>query len=103
MTKEDVVAERLVLSVAEAADVLGVSDDLVYELIARRELPCLRFGRRKVIPRRAIELVIEEALEGFDPRLVTAGLDFDGLDRASTTLRLEAESGADSGMRLWRR
>ncbi len=60
----------VVLSVAEAADVLGISDDLVYELVARKELPCLRFGRRRVIPRRAIELVIERAMEGFDPGVI---------------------------------
>ena len=66
--------DPLVLSVAEAAVALGVSDDLVYELIARRELPCLRFGRRKVIPRRAIELVIDRAMDDFDPHLVAARL-----------------------------
>ena len=36
--------EKLVLSVAEAAEVLGVSDDL-YELTALGELPSLRLGR----------------------------------------------------------
>lgn len=60
-------SDRLVLSVAEAAEVLGVSDDLVYELIARRELPCLRFGRRKLVPRRAIELLVATAVDRFDP------------------------------------
>jgi excisionase family DNA binding protein len=58
--------DRLVLSVAEAAEALGVSDDLVYELTQRGELPCLRFGRRKVIPRRAIELLVEAAVADFD-------------------------------------
>ena len=66
--------DRLVLSIAEAAAVLGLSDDLVYELTERGELPCLRFGRRKVIPRRAIDLVIEHALEQFDPEVVVRRL-----------------------------
>lgn len=57
----------LVLSVAEAAAALGVSDDLVYHLMERGELPCLRIGRRKVIPRRAIELLLESVIAGFDP------------------------------------
>ena len=35
----------LVLSIREVADILGVSDDLVYELVARGEIPCLRLGR----------------------------------------------------------
>jgi excisionase family DNA binding protein len=56
---------KLVLSIAEAAEVLGVSDDLIYELTARGELPCLRLGRRKVIPTVAIQAVIDGSLEGF--------------------------------------
>ncbi len=59
--------DRLVLSIAEAADALGLSEDLVYAMTSRGELPCLRFGRRRVVPRRAIELVIEHSLAGFDP------------------------------------
>lgn len=66
--------ERLVLSIAEAAEALGVSDDLVYELTERGELPCLRFGRRKVVPRRAIQLVVDAALNDFDPTAVIAAL-----------------------------
>jgi len=54
--------EPLVLTVRQAADALGVSDDLVYELTARGEIPCLRLGRRRVIPRRAIELMLEQAM-----------------------------------------
>lgn len=59
--------EDLVLSIRDAAKVLGVSDDLVYELVARGEIPCLRLGRRRLIPRRAVELMIEHALGAFDP------------------------------------
>jgi excisionase family DNA binding protein len=66
--------DRLVLSVSEAADALGVSDDLVYELTERGELPCLRFGRRKLIPRRAIELLVELAVVDFDPAALIASL-----------------------------
>ena len=66
--------EGLVLSVSEAAEALGVSEDLVYELTQRGDLPCLRFGRRKVIPRRAIEVVIERAMDGFDPHTVLVRL-----------------------------
>ena len=59
------VPTKLVLSIAEAAEVLGVSDDLIYELTARGELPCLRLGRRKVIPAIAIQAVIDGCLDGF--------------------------------------
>lgn len=73
-SKQSVVNDRLVLSVREAADALGVSDDLIYEMVARGTLPCLCIGRRKVIPRRAIELVLEVAMQTFDPQLVLANL-----------------------------
>jgi excisionase family DNA binding protein len=75
----------LTLSVREAAAELGISDDLVYELIARGELPAVALGRRKVIPRRAIDLVLERALEGFDP------------DALLTSLALEAGSSSAAG------
>jgi excisionase family DNA binding protein len=66
--------DPLVLSVATAAQSLGVSDDLVYELIERGQLPCLRLGRRKPIPRRAIELLVESAMDDFDPEAALNGL-----------------------------
>jgi excisionase family DNA binding protein len=40
----------IVLSVAQAASILGISKDLAYDLAARGELPSLRFGRRVVVP-----------------------------------------------------
>ena len=67
-------ADRLVMSVAEAALALGVSDDLLYAVVARGELPSLRFGRRRVIPRRAVELLVESAVEGFDPSPAVSSL-----------------------------
>jgi excisionase family DNA binding protein len=53
--------ERLTLSVEEAAAVLGISRALTYELVARGELPCLRLGRRIVVPRRALLALVEAA------------------------------------------
>jgi excisionase family DNA binding protein len=65
---------RLVLSIREAAEALGVSDDLVYEMTARGEIPSLQLGRRRVVPLRAIELLIERSLETFDADAVSARL-----------------------------
>jgi excisionase family DNA binding protein len=48
----------LVLSVAHAARHLGVSKSLVYDLVARGELPSLRLGRRVVIPTQALLALI---------------------------------------------
>ncbi len=64
----------LVFSVGEAAEALGVSDDLIYELIARGVLPCLPLGRRKLVPRRAVELLVERAMDNFEPDVVLAVL-----------------------------
>ena len=55
---------RLVLTVAEAADRLGISSDLAYDLVARGELPSLRLGRRIVIPRIALLELVESATGG---------------------------------------
>ena len=47
--------DPLVMSVAEAARLLGISKTLAYDLVARQELPSLRLGGRVRIPRRALE------------------------------------------------
>lgn len=87
--------EPLVLSIAEAAQALGVSDDLVYELTERGELPCLRLGRRKVIPSRAIELVIDAALRDFDPSVAHAAVATRDESRCRTLADLDhAQLGA---------
>ena len=50
---------RLTLTVDEAAEMLGVSRALGYELVARGEIPSLRLGRRIVVPRRSIEAMLD--------------------------------------------
>jgi excisionase family DNA binding protein len=51
-------SRRLTVSVPEAAELLGISRALAYELVARGELPSLQFGRRLVVPWRAIERLL---------------------------------------------
>jgi len=46
--------DRLVVSVAEAGQLLGVSRAFAYELAARGELPTIRLGRRVVVPKVAL-------------------------------------------------
>jgi excisionase family DNA binding protein len=53
--------ERLVWSVEEAGRRLGISRAHAYELIARGEIPHLRLGRRLVVPKRAIEVLLAGA------------------------------------------
>jgi excisionase family DNA binding protein len=47
-------ADRLTLSVTEAAEVIGISRALAYELVARGELPSVRLGHRLVVPKAAL-------------------------------------------------
>jgi excisionase family DNA binding protein len=54
---------RMVLSVPEAARVLGISRAFAYELVARGELPHVRLGRRVVVPVKAVERVLARAFE----------------------------------------
>ena len=50
--------DRLVVTVTEAGELLGISRAFAYELAARGELPVIRFGRRLLVPKRALfELV----------------------------------------------
>ncbi len=49
---------RLVVSVPDAAALLGISRAHAYQLVARGELPHLRLGRRIVIPRAALETLL---------------------------------------------
>ncbi len=55
--------ERLCLSVPEAAKLLGISRGLAYELARSGRLPALRFGRRLLIPRAALEKMLNETQE----------------------------------------
>lgn len=51
---------RRAMTVTEAAAALGISRALAYQLVARGDLPALRLGRRLVVPRRAIDVLLGE-------------------------------------------
>ena len=53
--------ERATLTVAEAGKLLGISRNLAYDLVAQGKLPTLRLGRRLVVPRVALQRLLEEA------------------------------------------
>ena len=50
--------ERLVYSVAEAGALLGISRAFAYELVARGELPVIRLGRRRLVPKAALSALV---------------------------------------------
>ena len=48
-------SDRLTMTVREAAEVLGISRALAYELVARGEIPAIRLGHRIVVPTKRLE------------------------------------------------
>lgn len=58
ITEQRIDRNRRVWSVDETARILGISRAHAYELIARRELPSLRLGRRIVIPKHALDALL---------------------------------------------
>ncbi len=52
-------SDRLVYSVAEAGALLGISRAFAYELVARGELPVIRLGRRRLVPKVALRALLE--------------------------------------------
>lgn len=51
----------LAVSVDEAGRLLGVSRDLVYDLVARGEVVAVRLGRRLVVPRKSLDELLAGA------------------------------------------
>jgi excisionase family DNA binding protein len=50
---------RLTLTVDEAARALGISRAFAYEAIKRGEIPHVRIGRRVLVPRGALERMLD--------------------------------------------
>ena len=59
--------ERLTLTVEEAGDLLGISRALAYEMARTGRLPTLRFGKRIVVPKKAIESMLERPVPATAP------------------------------------
>ena len=51
--------ERLTYSVPEAARVLGLSRMAAYQAVSEGTIPAIRIGRRILVPRRALERLLE--------------------------------------------
>lgn len=52
-------AERLTISVTEAAQLLGIGRGTAYECVRTGELPSIKLGRRIVIPKRALQALVD--------------------------------------------
>jgi excisionase family DNA binding protein len=55
--------EKLVFTVDEAAEILGISRPTAYQAVERGDIPSLRIGRRILIPVSALKKRLETAAE----------------------------------------
>jgi len=53
--------EKLTFTVEEAGKLLGISRALAYEMARTGKLPTLRFGKRLVVPKKAVQNMLELA------------------------------------------
>ncbi len=52
--------ESLTLTVTECAELLGIGRNSAYEAIARGEIPVVKIGKRLLVPRQALEKMLQE-------------------------------------------
>lgn len=65
--------DTLLLGVADAAKLLGISKGLAYDLIAEGRLPHVRLGRRVLVPRQGLEdWIARESQLSPDPQPVVS-------------------------------
>lgn len=55
------VEKRLVFTVEEAAQLLGISRSFAYEAVQRGDIPSMRIGRRILVPKAALQRLLSEA------------------------------------------
>jgi excisionase family DNA binding protein len=53
---------RLTFSVTETAKILGIGRNSAYEAVARGEIPVIRVGKRLLVPKAALEKLLNGQL-----------------------------------------
>lgn len=51
---------RVTLNVQEVCRALGISRGLCYEMLRSGRLPCIRLGKRFLVPKKALEKMLED-------------------------------------------
>lgn len=51
---------KATMSVEEAAEVLGISRGSAYQAVRMGEIPCIKIGKRILVPRIALDKMLEE-------------------------------------------
>lgn len=64
------IEKRLCITVPEAAEMLGISRNFAYELVKQGQLPVIRFGKRLLIPRVALEKKLEDGVTQYNSILI---------------------------------
>ena len=59
MPRQATIDKRLCITVPEAAAMLGLSRNFTYDLVKRNKLPVIKFGKRLLIPRIALEKMLD--------------------------------------------
>jgi excisionase family DNA binding protein len=52
--------QKLTLTIEETAKLLGIGRNLAYDRVKTGEIPVIKIGRRLLVPRRALEKLLEE-------------------------------------------
>jgi excisionase family DNA binding protein len=52
--------KRLTITVEQAGRILGISRGLAYQMAREGRIPTIRFGKRLVVPKWAIERLLQE-------------------------------------------
>ena len=52
--------ERVTFTVEETAKLLGIGRQLAYDRVITGEIPVIKIGRRLLVPRRALEKLLEQ-------------------------------------------
>ena len=57
--------EKLVYSIAEVAEVLGISKSHAYGLVKQNKLPTVELGKRKVVLRSSLEQWLQQNIKRY--------------------------------------
>lgn len=66
--------DKKLLTVAEAAQILGIGRSTVYLLVMREQLPSIKLGRSRRVPTRVLDAFIEQQLQEQKVEMVKAPL-----------------------------
>lgn len=62
MPRQAAIDKRLCITVPEVASMLGISRNFAYDLVKQKQLPVIKFGKRLLIPRIALEKMLENSI-----------------------------------------